>query len=338
MRIARLFAAGVAVLFIAACSSAADPAPELPGREGWPAELTFAIGVNPENDGSALLYTPVIERLQKATGLPINFFKGTGYSSVVEAMRAKRIDAMETGVFSYLLAEKIAGAEALGVYIGTQADPPVYDPLLRPDYNGIIITKKGSGIRSIEDLRGRMLVFGDPAGTSDHLVPKTQLIKHGLRPDKDLKTMFAGGHAAAIMAVLNDKAVAAATADSAMRHYAQGMGIEFCGFPDSEFGRAHSDEELRAIFDKCPDGRLVAIHSAPIPGTPFAVRGDLPATLKAVIREALLSTPEDPAFIRAAKKWYIDPSVEAKLPDIFAYYDNMREMAKLLDLDLTRMK
>ena len=56
-----------------------------------------------------------------------------------EATRAKRIDGMETGVFSYLLAEKIAGAEAVGVYIGTRAEPAVYDPRLSPDDNGIII-------------------------------------------------------------------------------------------------------------------------------------------------------------------------------------------------------
>ena len=72
------------------------------------------------------------------------------------------------------------------------AEPAVYDPRLRPEYNGIIIVKKGSGIRSLADLRGRTLNFGDPAGTSDHLVPKTELIKAGIVPDKDVKTRFAG--------------------------------------------------------------------------------------------------------------------------------------------------
>jgi phosphonate transport system substrate-binding protein len=338
MRVIGFAACSTIAAFVSACGSAAGPAPHANGREGWPTGLTFAMGVNPEADETAMLHKPIVERIQKATGLPVRFFKGTSFSSVVEAMRAKRIDGMETGVFSYMLAEKVADAEAVAVYISTTAVPAVYDSLLQPGYNGLIITRKGSGIRSIEDLRGRTLVFGDPAGTSDHLVPKNELIKHGLTPDEDVKTTFSGNHSSAIMAVAHGKAPAAATAEPALKHYAAGLRVQYCGFPDSQFGRAQSPAALKALFEACPDGRLVPIHSAPIPGTPFALRGDLPDDLKAVIRESLLSTPQDPAFIREAKKWYVDPSVELKLPNIFAYYDTMREMARLLDLDLTRMQ
>lgn len=330
----------VLALVCAACRNAPE-APASTGtalKAGWPSELTFAMGVNPENDDTALLFKPFVERIQQATGLPVRSFRGTNYSSVVEAMRAKRIDGMETGVFSYLLAEKIAGAEAVGVYIGTEAEPAVYDPELRAGYHGLIITKKGSGLRTIQDLRGRMLVFGDPAGTSDHLVPKTELINAGLAPDKDVKTMFAGSLAAAILAVWQGRAEAAATADLALRRYARSLAIDYCGVSAEQIGRPTSEAQLRALFDACPDGHVVAIHSASIPGTPFALRGDLPADLKAIIKEAVLSTPRDPAFIRAAKKWYVDPSIELKLPNVYAYYDGMREMAKLLDLDLARLR
>ena len=89
------------------------------------------------------------------------------------------------------------------------------------------------------------------------------------------------------------------------------------------------------MFDACPDGRLAPLHySFPIPGTPIAFRADLPADLKAVIKRALLSTAGDPAFIHAARRWYVDPSVEMGLPNLDAYFDRMRELAKLLDLDL----
>jgi phosphonate transport system substrate-binding protein len=291
-----------------------------------------------DSNEAALREGPFVTRIEQATGIPVRFFTGTSYSSVVEAMRAKRIDGMQMGVFSYLLAEQVAGAEAIAVYITSYADPAVYDPRLRPDYNGIIVVKKGNGIRSLSDLRGRTLLFGDPAGTSDHLVPKTELIKAGLVPDRDVKTRFAGNLAAALVALWNGKADAAASADTALRHYGQSGQIEYCGFPDRELGRAHAQAEVQAVFDACPDGKLVAIHSAPIPGTPFALRGDLPADLKQTIRASLLGTPRDPGFIRAAKRWYVDPSIELKLPNLFAYYDSMREMAKLLDLDLRKLK
>src|SRR5579862_2053563 len=179
-----------AVLVLACCGAcrrgaAPGVAAAAHGRPGWPSELRFALGVNPHDNEAVLLTDPFAKRIEKATGIPVTFFTGPSFSSVVEAMRAKRIDGMQIGVFSYLLAEKEAGAEAIAVYVSTYADPPVYDPRLRPEYNGIILVKKGNGVRSLADLRGRTLNFGDPAGTSDHLVPKTELIKAGLVPDKD---------------------------------------------------------------------------------------------------------------------------------------------------------
>jgi ABC-type phosphate/phosphonate transport system substrate-binding protein len=76
------------------------------------------------------------------------------------------------------------------------------------------------------------------------------------------------------------------------------------------------------------------IHATSIPGTPFALRRDLPEDLKATIRTSLLATSDDPVFIRAARRWYVDPSELLGLPDIFAYYDGMRDLARLLGLDL----
>lgn len=310
-----------------------------PLRAHWPTEMMFALGVNPEESLEQMRQAkPLVERLQRATGIPIRLFRGTNFSSVVEAMRAKRIHGMQVGVFSYLLAEKEAGAEPLAVYIMSAAEPAVYDRSLQPAYNGLIVVKKGSGIRTLADLKGRTLNYGDPAGTSDHLVPKTELIKAGINPDREIRTRFAGTHAAALLSLWHDSADAAATADAALRNFADGGQGEICDLPREKFRQPQSPEELRAVYDACPDGKIVAIHSAPIPGTPFAVRSDLPEDLKAAIRESLLSTATDPEFIRTARRWYVDPSVELKLPNLLAYYDSMRDLGKLLGLDLRALR
>lgn len=309
-----------------------------PLRAHWPAEMTFALGVNPEESAEQMRRNrPFVERIQRATGIPIRLFRGTNFSSVVEAMRAKRIHGMQVGVFSYLLAEQEAGAEPVAVWIMTSAEPAVYDPTLQPAYNGLIVVKKGSGIRTLADLKGRTFTYGDPAGTSDHLVPKTELIKAGINPDREMKTRFAGTHAAALLSLWHDTADAAATADAALRNFATGGQGDVCELPPVKYRRPQSAADLRAVYDACPDGHLVAIHSAPIPGTPFALRGDLPADLKAAIRDSLLSTVSDPAFIREAKRWYVDPSVERGLPNLYAYYDSMRELGRLLGLDFDTM-
>jgi phosphonate transport system substrate-binding protein len=329
----RLVAIGL--LWLSACSKGTGTGdPAAAGRQGWPSELVLAIGVNPEDTVAVLLNAPLIERIRQATGLPVRLFAGTSYSSVVEAMRARRIDGMQTGVFSYLLAEKEAGAQAVAVYVTATSDPPVFDAVLRPEYYGLILVKKGSGIRTLTDLKDHTLSFGDPAGTSDHLVPKSELLKAGINPDKDLKTRFAGNHAAAILSVWHGTAAAAATADAALRRFAESLKIQFCDFPRAEIGRAHTLAEVQAVYDACPDGHLAMIHATSIPGTPFALRRDLPEDLKATIRTSLLATSDDPVFIRAARRWYVDPSELLGLPDIFAYYDGMRDLARLLGLDL----
>ena len=215
-------------------NGAATGSSSTPRRPGWPSELKFALGVNPHDNDVVLLNAPFAERIEQATGLRVTFFTGTSFSSVVEAMRAKRIDGMQVGVFSYLLAEKEAGAEAIAVYVSSYVDPPVYDERLRPEYNGLIVARKGNGVRTLADLRGRTLNFGDPAGTSDHLVPKTELLKAGLVPDKDLKTTFAGNHASALISLWNGKADAAATAEPAVHRFQTNGQFEYCGFPDAE--------------------------------------------------------------------------------------------------------
>ena len=304
-------------------------------KPGWPRELTLGFAGGVDAEAALERNKPLTDLLQRATGIPVRGFTATSYSVVVQAMRARRVDGMQVGVFSYLLAVQEARAEALAIYVSTLADPAVYDPLIRLEYYSVISVKKGRGINSLADLKGRTFNFVEPASTSGHLVPKTELLKAGLVPDRDLKTRFAGNHAASLVSLWNDSSDAAASSELSLRNAAAGKQIESCGFPDREVGRARSAAEIKAVFDACPDGRLAPLHySFPIPGTPIAFRADLPADLKAVIKRALLSTAGDPAFIHAARRWYVDPSVEMGLPNLDAYFDRMRELAKLLDLDL----
>jgi phosphate/phosphite/phosphonate ABC transporter binding protein len=253
------------------------------------------------------------------------------------ARQARRWDASR-GVF---LPARRAGSQGRSrrCRVTATSDPAVYDASLRPEYYSVSSVKKGSGIRSLADIKGRSFTFVEPASTSGHLVPKTELIKAGLAPDKDVRTMFAGSHPGALIALWNGKADASATAETILSRIAASQQIEYCGFPDHQIGRPRSKADIKAVFDACPDGKLVAIHySDPIPGTPLALRGDLPANLKAIIKASLLSTPDDSEFIKAAKRWYVDPSKEKGLANLDACYSSIRELAKLLDLDLKTLQ
>ncbi len=335
-----------AALATAACSPAIPAPPAGAGaasddpKAGWPALLT--LGLFGGDDAEAVIEgnKPVADRIQKVTGIPVKLFTGTSYTAVIEAMRAKRVDGMQVGPFSYLLAVQEAGAEALGIAVTTRATAAVYDASIRPSYFSVISVKKGRNkITSLQDLKGHSLNYVDPASTSGHLVPKTELIKAGIDPDKDLKTVFAGSHPTSAIALWNGKSDAAASTEATLYNLAQNKQIEFCGFPDGEVGKDRSKAELKVLYDACPDGKIAMLFmSPPIPNTPFAVRSDLPATLKAKIREALLTTKDDPEFIATAKRWYLDPSKEAGLPNLDQYYNPLRDIAKTLNLDLKTLE
>jgi phosphonate transport system substrate-binding protein len=242
---------------------------------------------------------------------------------IVEALRARKIDGIQVGVFSYLLAVENANAEAIAVYINTFAQPAVYDPRLENGYYSIIVTKKGKGIETLADLRGKTFNFGDPASTSGHLVPKAELMRAGLVPDRDIKTRFAGDHMSALVSLWNGQADAAAVSESTLRGIVESGVVGYCGFPIDEIRRERSPAEIKAVRAACPDGRLVPIHySIAIPGTPFALRRDLPDDLKQRIKQALISTAADAEFVRRSKRWYADPSVARHLPHLDAYSDD----------------
>ncbi len=50
-------------------------------------------------------------------------------------------------------------------------------------YHGVLVVRRDSGIRSLTDLRGRMVAFSEPFSTSGYLLPKATLISRGLKLD-----------------------------------------------------------------------------------------------------------------------------------------------------------
>jgi len=320
------------------CNSAA---PEESGGAGsgskadWPEK--FVVGYFGGDDPNEVLERnePFEAYLEERLGVDVEIFTGTSYNAVIEAMRAKRVDAMEVGPFSYILAAEEAGAEAMGVGVYSRAENPAYDPELPSHYFSTIFIKKGSGIESIADLNGKGFNFVDPASTSGHLMPKTYLIKQGLDPDNEMDTVFAGSHPTSVISVWNDKADAGATYESNLYRLRDEGQIDFCGFADDKTGLTRTEEDLQKLYDECPEGHIVILGMTdPIPSTPFAVRGDLPESFKAAVKEAVLDVKNNPELISQTARWYVDPSDELGFEHLDHYYNPLRDVAKLLDLDL----
>ena len=335
-----LFSACVVPVAPAAPAIAEAPAAQVAegDRTDWPE--TFRVGFFASDDAEKTLKDnePFRLYMEEQLGVPVELFTGTSYSAVIEAMRADRVEAMLVGPFAYVLAVQEAQAEALGVNVGLEADATTYDPDAPTHYYSTIFTKKGSGIVTLEDLKGKDFTFVDPASTSGHLAPKTLLIKNGINPDTDMKTVFAGSHPSAVLAVWNDQAPAGATFENNLYTLAEEGQIEFCGFADGKTAVKRTPEEIKAVYDACPDGSLVIIaYSDEIPSTPFAIRNNLPDSFKTAVKDALLAIKDSDELIVQMAGWYVDPSAALGLETLDQYYNSLRDIAKLLDLDLKEL-
>jgi phosphonate transport system substrate-binding protein len=318
-----------------ATTGAAGPSVQTDERANWP--RTFRLGLFGGDDAEQVIENarPFKQFLERKLNIPVELFTGTSYSAVIEAMRAGRVDGFTVGPFAYILAVQEANAEALAVGVTTTAREPVFDPAIRPTYYSVISVVKGAGINRVQDLRGKQFAFVDPASASGHLIPKATLIRAGLDPDKEMKTIFAGSHPTSVAALWNRKVDGAASTERTLVTAAQNGQIELCFFPDGKINVDRTPQEIQQLFDSCPPGKIVPLlYSAPIPNTPFAVRRDLPESFKAALRQALLETQQDPEYIRVRKQWFLDPTAELKLKRLDEAYNPLREVAKALNLDL----
>lgn len=327
------------VIPVAPAAPAPASAPAAEGdKAGWPA--TFRVGFFAGDDAEKTLKDnePFRRYMEEKLGIPVELFTGTSYSAVIEAMRADRVEGMLVGPFAYVLAVQEAQAEALGINVGLEADATSYNPDAPTHYYSVIFTKKGSGIATLEDLKGKDFAFVDPASTSGHLAPKTLLIQSGINPDVDMKTVFAGSHPSAVLAVWNDQAPAGATFENNLYTLMKEGQVEFCGFADGKTALLRTAEEIQAVYDACPDGKLAIIaYTDEIPSTPFAVRSTLPDSFKQAVKDALLAIKDSDELVTTMQSWYVDPAAAMGLETLDQYYNSLRDIAKLLNLDLKEL-
>jgi len=173
-------------------------------------------------------------------------------------------------------------------------------------YRAYVIARKDRGIRSLADLKGRTFAFVDPSSTSGHLFPKAAFSKIGLDADKDFsRVIFAGGHDAVAIAVQNGKVDAGAIAED-LFDAAVARGVI-------------KRDELTIVWT-----------SDPIAGSPFCMRRDLPADLKQKIREGFYAMRDVAWGSKGVlKRW--EPIDDRA-------YDFVRDAAKVLNLDLRKLK
>lgn len=232
--------------------------------EVWQKEypiLTLGV-ITSENEADRVeRYKPVRTYLEKELGVKIKWRSATDYAGVIEALKSGKIEIARFGPASYAKA---------WIVMNGKVKPLVGELDKKGDfgYHSVIVVKKDSPYKSLDDLKGKTLAFADPNSTSGHQAPRYFLTEAGYDPDSFFgSTSFSGSHENSVMALLNGTFDAAAT-----------------------WWRSESRSNPQRMESKgmIEPGQWRVIWKSPrLPSSPWAVRTDLPEDMQKEIGEAL---------------------------------------------------
>ena len=284
-----LLACTIGGLGLTLAKAAAQPASN-------PTKLRVAL--LPDENASTIIQNaaPLKAYLERALGKDIELVVTTDYSSMIEAMRFARIEVAYFGPLSYVLAKsKAPDIEpfAVGVSKGS------------PTYKSVIIARLDGPVKTLTDIKGKMVGFGDFASTSSHLIPRALLARNGLTGDTDYKYVLLGAHDAVARAV-------------------QSGQVQAGGLSQDIF------KSLVAKGSIDGDKVIVLAESDPIPNYPITMQGYLATELKTSIKKAFLELNDKDILKTFRADSFMATDDRA--------YDILRETAKLLDLDLAKFK
>ena len=242
-------------------------------RKQYP-ELTLGV-ITSENEADRIQrYKPVRAYLEKQLGVKIKWRSATDYAGIIEGVKAKKIEIARFGPASYSKAWLVMNGKV---------EPLVgeLDKKGNFGYNAVVIVKKDSAYKTIQDLKGKKFAFADPNSTSGHQAPRYFLNEMGIDADKFFsKVAFSGSHENSVMALYNGTFDGAAT-----------------------WWRSEERSNMQRMESKgmIKPGQYRIIWKSPkLPSSPWAMATWLPQEMRNDVREVLYNLPKsDPAAWKA---------------------------------------
>ena len=148
---------------------------------------------------------PLEEMLSKKLGIPVHVTMSTDYTTVVEAMKSKKVDVGFLPPDGYVLGHKQGAADILlqAERYGVQQPNGMPTKKFVKSYRAEILVKKGSKIKSWKDLKGKSISVQNPTSSAGYVFPVAELYEKGLNVPKECKLVTVTGHDQAVLNVLN---------------------------------------------------------------------------------------------------------------------------------------
>src|SRR5713226_9961578 len=152
-------------------------------------------------------FDPLMTYLSNAIGRKVGLYIAKDYGDLRTQMESGQVDVGSFSPFAYVDAQKGGKIRIIAQSILDHS----------ATYRGLVIARKDSGLKRVEDLEGKRFAFVDPKSASGYVYPRAMLLEKGVTPERFFKeTTFAGGHDKVIQAVLDGRADAGAIYDGAL--------------------------------------------------------------------------------------------------------------------------
>ena len=252
---------------------------------------TLTLGVHPYLPFSEIeqRYKPLADYISRQIGRPVRLGVGTNYQDNIDHIGRNEIDFAFLGPVAYVKVVERYGFKPLLARLQFKN---------KSFFQGKIVVRSESGIKSLKDLKNRSFAFGDPASTMSHLVPRHMLLEAGVLVEDMAHFDFLGSHHNVALGVLSGDYDAGAVKEEVFYEFA---------------GRG-----------------LVELASTPrISEHVFVARDDLAPELIELLRSTLVGLKDSAAGRQIMST--IKKDMTAMVPAADSDYENLRQIIKDLN-------
>lgn len=222
-----------------------------------PALADITMGVFPRRSPATTLqlFQPLADHLSVVLGEKVTLSVPKNFQDFWKKLKTGQYDIVHYNQYHYIKSHKEMGYNVIAVNeeVGSKT------------ISGALAVRVDSGINSIDDLRGKTILFaGGKKAMVSYIAPTALLKKHGLIAGKDYKAQFAKNPPSAAIAVYNKAADASGTGNIILK--------------------------IKAVSEKINTSKMkILLETDPLIHLTWAVNKDVPADVSKKIQEAMTS-------------------------------------------------
>ncbi len=266
--------------------------------------IKLKIGLIPEQNvlNQKKRYKPLGKYIEEKTGIKIKFTILPRYGNIIDNFNRLNLDGAFWGSFTGAMAIKKLGIEHIARPVNIDGTS---------SYRGYIFVLKKSSVKSVKDMKNKVIAFVDRATTAGYVFPIAYFKEQGIKNIKSYfkESYFTGSHDAAIHAVLD--------------------GHADIGCAKNTIFNILQKKDKRIEKDL----RIVAT-SPDVPSNGLGLKKDLDPKIKKALKDVLISMDKDPEGARVLNKFFVIKFIETSEKD----YKPVFDMAKKAGINLKYYK